>query len=167
MAVLRNNRGVSLVEVLTVVGIIGILSAVAIPNMFSWLSNKGLQSAGRDLYSNMRKAQSTAIKNNRNCAVSFDDDKGYMVYVDTDKSFSHNGVEQIIAQVLWSQYRNVQFVGVNFADNDDGDPTIAFRPNLLPDVKPPSFPNGTVTLKNSVPRQLELKVSRSGNISLE
>ena len=87
MAVSRKNAGFSLTEVLTVVAIIGILSAVAMPPMFSWLSNKGLQSAGRDLYSNMRKAQSTAIKNNRNCAVSFDGISGYMVYVDEDKKF--------------------------------------------------------------------------------
>ncbi len=170
MSVINKNTGFSLVEVLTVVAIIGIMSAIAVPPMFSWLSNKGLQSAGRDLYSNMRKAQSTAVKNNRNCAVSFDGASGYMVYVDENKDFSHDAAtEQIIAETLWSQYRNVQFASVNFADNDEtpAKKTIAFQPNLIPADNSGGVANGTVTLKNSMPRQLAVIVSVSGNISLK
>ncbi|MFT5728338.1 MAG: prepilin-type N-terminal cleavage/methylation domain-containing protein [Desulforhopalus sp.] len=169
MSVINKNTGFSLVEVLTVVAIIGIMSAIAMPPMFSWLSNKGLQSAGRDLYSNMRKAQSTAVKNNRNCAVSFDA-SGYMVYVDEDKSFSHDASEeQIIAQVLWSQYRNVQVDGVGWVnfDNTSGKPTIAIQPNLIPADNGGGIANGTVKLKNSNSRNLEVVVSISGNISLK
>ena len=172
MAVIEKNNGFSLVEVLTVVAIIGIMSTFAIPPVFSWLSSKGLQSAGRDLYSNMRKAQSIAVKNNRNCAVSFDA-SGYMVYVDAGiTKFSYDVGEQIIAQARWSQYRNVQGDGalladwVNF-DNSSGKPTIAFQPNLIPADKGGGIANGTVKLKNSNSRKLELVVSVSGNISLK
>ena len=166
MVVIRKNAGFSLVEVLTVVAIVGILGAVGIPSMFSWLSNKGLQSAARDLYSNMRKAQSTAVKNNRNCAISFDGASGYMVYVDEDKDFSHDAGEQIIAQAIWSQYRNVQLDDVNFTDNGDSKPTVAFQPNLIPADKNGGIADGTVKLKNSTPRELDVVISTSGNISL-
>jgi prepilin-type N-terminal cleavage/methylation domain-containing protein len=64
MTVIRDNKGFSLPEVMTVVAIIGVMSAVAVPPFLSWLSNKGMQSAARDLYSNMRKAQSFAVKRN-------------------------------------------------------------------------------------------------------
>jgi prepilin-type N-terminal cleavage/methylation domain-containing protein len=187
MTILRKNEGFSLPEVLTVVAIIGIMSAIAIPSMLSWLSNKGMQSAARDLYSNMKKAQSFAVKENRNCAVTFNGTAGYTVYMDaatpwdasaaTNKNFVHDAGagERIIAQVLWSDYRNVELDTANppsFADNSGGNPTIAFQPNLIP-VIPPKTPvkflasDETVRLKNSNGRTATLTVSISGNISLK
>ena len=74
MVALKNNKGFSLVETMTVIGIVAIMGMFAVPPMISWLQNKGLNSAARDLYSNMRKAQSIAVKNNRNCAIRFDEE---------------------------------------------------------------------------------------------
>ncbi len=94
MAAIKNNKGFSLVELMVVIGIVAILGAIGIPSMISWLQNKGLQSAARDLYSNMRKAQSMAVKNNRNCAVTFDGTSlVIMVYVDENKNFSYDAGE--------------------------------------------------------------------------
>lgn len=183
MAILRKSEGFSLPEVLTVIAIIGIMSAIAIPSMFSWLSNKGLQSAARDLYSNMKKAQSFAVKENRNCAVTFNGTAGYTVYMDaatpwnasaaTNKNFVHDAGanEKVIAQVLWSNYRNVEIDTANppspsFAKNTDGNSTVSFRPNMIP-VDPAGAGNGTVKLKNSNGRTATLTVSISGNISLK
>lgn len=174
MAKIRNNKGFSLIELMVVVAIVAIMGTFAVPPMISWLQNKGLQSAARDLYSNMRKAQSMAVKNNRNCAISFDGltpkgSLGYTVYVDDNpKDFVYTaGSEQIIARVLWSQYRNVQLANdVNF-DDTSGKPTFSFQPNLIPTDKSGGFANGTVRLKNSIPRQLEVVVSISGNVSLK
>jgi prepilin-type N-terminal cleavage/methylation domain-containing protein len=181
MTIMRRSEGFSLPEVLTVVAIIGIMSAIAIPSMFSWLSNKGLQSAARDLYSNMKKAQSFAVKENRNCAITFNGTSGYTVYMDastpwnasaaTNKNFEHDAGagERIIAQVLWSGYRNVELDTANppsFANNTEGNSTVSFRPNMIP-VDPGGAGNGTVKLKNSNGRTATLTVSISGNISLK
>lgn len=181
MAILKKSEGFSLSEVLTVVAIIGIISAIAIPSMFSWLSNKGLQSAARDLYSNMKKAQSLAVKQNRNCAVTFNGAAGYTVYIDaatpwnasaaTNKNYVYDAGagERIISQVLWSDYRNVEIDTANppsFANNTGGNPTIAFQPDLIP-ADPGGAGNGTVKLKNSNGRTATLTVSISGNVSLK
>ena len=126
MVALKNNKGFSLVETMTVIGIVAIMGMFAVPPMISWLQNKGLNSAARDLYSNMRKAQSIAVKNNRNCAISFDGTTGYTVYVDQNKNYKHDSGEQIIAQASWAEYRNVQFVSADFAKNTLIQPTVCF-----------------------------------------
>jgi prepilin-type N-terminal cleavage/methylation domain-containing protein len=168
----RNNKGISLVEVLIVVAILGIMGTIAIPAMISWRENKAIQGAGRDMYSNFRKAQSIAVKNNRNCAVSFDGVKGYEVYVEepmpsSNKKYQRDSNEQVIAKVEWSQYRNVQLgEEVKFAKNTLGQPTVVFQPTLIP-TSPNNIPNGTVKLINTGAKKAAVAVSGSGNISLE
>lgn len=163
---MRRNSGFSLVEVAVTIAIIGIMSAIAIPSFLSWLSDKGLHNASRDLYSNFRKAQMNAVKRNRNCAVTFDGSTGYVVYVDENRSFSLDAGEQVIAEAQWSSYRNVELDQNTFIANAGGDKTIAFRPNLLPSGHGGALGNGSVVLKNSTPRQNSVVVNVSGNISL-
>jgi prepilin-type N-terminal cleavage/methylation domain-containing protein len=168
MEATKNDKGFSLIELMVVIGIVAILGAIGIPSMVSWLQNKGLQSAARDLYSNMRKAQSIAVKNNRNCAISFNGTTGYSVYVDLDKDYKHDPGEEIIAQATWSQYRNVSLNGgVDFAVNGSGQPTVAFRPNLIPLEAGNVDGDGTISLMNDKSRKADIAITVSGNISLK
>ncbi len=69
---MKNNSGFTLIEVIVVSVLIGIMTAIAIPNYINWLPNYRLKGAARDLYSNMQKARLIAVKENRNTAIEFD-----------------------------------------------------------------------------------------------
>ena len=71
---MKNNKGFTLIEVIIVVVLIGVLTAIAIPSYLNWLPNYRLKGAARNLYSNMQKAKVLAVKMNRSTAVIFDTD---------------------------------------------------------------------------------------------
>jgi type IV fimbrial biogenesis protein FimT len=65
--ILKTATGFTLLEIIIVLAIMAIAMTIAIPNVMSWLPNYRLKAAARELYSNMQKAKSEALK--RNCSV--------------------------------------------------------------------------------------------------
>jgi len=69
---LQKSSGFTLIELMIVISIISILTAIAVPAVMNWLPNYRLKAAARDLYSNMQKAKLEAVKTNSDYAVIFD-----------------------------------------------------------------------------------------------
>lgn len=74
-----NRRGVTLIELVVVMVIIGICAVLMVPNMGAWLPNYRLKSATRDITSTFRTANMKAVSTNLEHRVNLDASGNYSI----------------------------------------------------------------------------------------
>jgi type IV fimbrial biogenesis protein FimT len=80
---MSNSKGFTMMELLIVIVIFGIVTAMAVPNFLGWMSNYNLRAAADELFSNMQYARLNAVKDNSEWALVFDTTNG-IYYVCSD-----------------------------------------------------------------------------------
>jgi len=174
----KNSKGFTLIEIIIVVAIIGILTAIAIPSYINWLPNYRLKGAARDLYGAAMLAKGEAVKRNINCALTFNQTVGtvanvYIVYADANGNCEFDATEDVITQVQqWPQQVLLDTTqgggdGLSFEDNGDGNPTISFRPNAIPTDNGGGMAQGTAFLTNTKSRTRSVVINQAGNIRVD
>ena len=163
----HRQAGFTMVELMIVIAVIAILSAIAVPNIINSLPNYRLKAAARDMISNFQKAKMEAVKRNRNVVIEFapvayvasGQVGSYKVFVDdgsgggTAKDDIQNGSERIVAQV--NMPKNVSLCATTFAGDKTG-----FNSRALPLKK------GSVKIRNNKSRYYKTSLSFAGNVKL-
>ena len=81
MKVMHKNSGFSLFELMTTIGIIAVLAAIAIPNVIAWRSGSKFQGVVENVRGDLQLAKLKAVQENGVVTVLFFDD-GYRVFTD-------------------------------------------------------------------------------------
>jgi len=79
---MRKDSGFTLMEIMVVIGIVGILSAIAIPSYIQWMPKHRVGNAARAVMSAVEFARINAIKTNADVTLNFDIDNERLTVVD-------------------------------------------------------------------------------------
>lgn len=169
---MRNNYGFSLYELLTVIAIIGVVSAIVIPNMIVWRNNAKFGEGTRDIYSAFQRAKSRAARENVDVSISFVPngslDGEYLLFVDNGEGTGdadadgvldglNNGVRDGTEPIL---FRDRLPTGVKIDTTTFAGHVLVFQGNGLPDW------NGHIEISNSSGGKREIWVSLAGGIEI-
>lgn len=150
---ISNQDGFTLMELMTVVAIISILSAIAIPNFFAWRASSKLSSAARELMSDLAMARMQAISASESVKVLFFSD-GYTVFVDEDNDDVIDADEEVLSD------KNYPAGVAMSADTFPSGKTIFARTGIV-------SPAGSIVLDKGSGTRMKVIVSVAGRIRVE
>ena len=134
---MRRHAGFTIIELLTVMAILGILTALTVPNVHTWKTGYQLRAATMQLHQVLQQARLYAVKQHSRVIVHFDPDNDqqldgdYIAFVDNgldDQTFwTREPDEQLLHRGRLKA--NVRFLKISFAG---GVPRLRFNTLGLP-----------------------------------
>ncbi len=155
---MQKNKGFTLLEMMTVIAIVAIVSAIAIPNLISYATTYRLRSAARDVYSNLQEARTKAVQQNTRWAVNFSA-AGYQVIncgPDNDCSSATASDDITVKTIVVGQ----DYPGITMVQTFSGN-QVAFTSEGTCDASAA----GNITFTNAKGKTATVTVSASGAIT--
>ena len=152
-----NRRGMTLTEVLTVICIAAVLTAIAIPPYLSFRKRSIIIGSANRLITDMQLARSKALKTGEYVAVIFESDH-YFIFVDNGQAggkpgdYTVNGSEQVLIKRQISPLLNMT---TTFSGS-------RYRFKTFGRIKP-----GSVTFNNGTGGKVRVIVSAIGRMRME
>lgn len=155
---MRNHAGVTLIEMMVVVGLVAILGAIALPNFRDMMNNQRLAARTRDFVAALTFARAEAMKNSQTVIVrprvsSSGWDSGWVVQtgsgddIKTLRAFDALGDGVAVDQTLGNRLRNaIRYDGSGFSRPASGS----------------GFESGCTAFKSETGRRSAVVVGASG-----
>jgi len=171
---MKSTKGLTIVELVIAMVILGILTVAMMPNLGSWLSHNRIKGLARDIASCFRLAQMTAVQSNQTCCVRFDTANGIIRVLD--------GGGGSLRTVTVTEYKGrfdgamgTQVNGFDFVDQGgDGLISVFYNTRGIPSdeqgspLTPPGAQTGQrVFVENSRGEGYWVEVTPVGNVRLE
>ena len=106
--ILADDSGFSVGELMTVVSLIGIVTAVGIPSFLSFQPSMRLNGAAREVLSRLNWARANAVQNNNTSVVTFLNDHSFQIFNDANGNGSADANETVTIN-LQTNYSDVTF----------------------------------------------------------
>jgi prepilin-type N-terminal cleavage/methylation domain-containing protein len=153
-----NKRGVTLIELITVMVIIAILAALSVPGLGTWMGHYRLRTAARDVVNAMRTAQMRAVSFNMRYGVAFDSaNKQFQLYRDSGGLQVEGAANVLPKGVTYNSITNL------LTDGPGGLPFISFFPNSTSSA----VGTGSIVLVNSKGNTKTIQITAaSGRVTI-
>jgi type IV fimbrial biogenesis protein FimT len=160
---MHKNSGFSFMELMTVIALIGLLTAIAIPNMIGWRSGAKLRGAVDTLRGDLQWAKLKAVQENAFVALSFSEND-YLIFTDIDDGANGPG-EFIDGTPGEDQLKSRQLdanVSIDLGSTDfNGNDYVRFNNRGLP------VDGGTIVINSSDGEQRTIDLNRLGRINIQ
>ncbi len=117
------RRGFTLLELLIAMAIFAILGAISIPTFQSFLAQRRLNGAARELHANLMACRMQAVTENKWIAVNIDNNHQYTIFRDENQNGTVDSGETLLVKDLHPSYYDVT---IDTATSASG---VTFRPN--------------------------------------
>ena len=124
---LESKKGFTLIEIIVTMMIIGIVSAMAIPNFSKWREKHQIDGQAQKVYFDLMLARTAAVKSNNDVRVTFDlVANTYTIHEDSNSDGVVDAGENLKNAILENNVQLAYNVGISDADDNAVTSAVSF-----------------------------------------